>query len=118
MSKITPDLNFDAIFYSSRYKFSKFNSVRMIGNAREIDGLYLFEDDKDMGRHSQSSCPYSSLISKENEVILWHYMLDHPSFNYMKHLFPNWFNKNNLSSFTCETCQLAKHHRSSYPSQL
>lgn len=117
VSKITHDLNCRAIFDSSNCKFQELNSRRMIGNAREIDGLYLFEDDTDLGRQRQSSCLYSSLISKEHEVMLWHYRLGHPSFNYMKHLFPSFFNNKNMSSFTCETCQLAKHHRSPYLSQ-
>ena len=49
--------------------------------------------------------------------MLWHYRLGHPSFQYLKHLFPSLFRNKNPSSFQCEFCELAKHHRTSFPLQ-
>jgi len=49
--------------------------------------------------------------------MLWHCRLGHPSFLYLKHLFPNLFRNKLLSSFQCDICQLAKHHRASFPIQ-
>ena len=39
--------------------------------------------------------------------MLLHRKLGHPSFWYLKHLFPSLFPNND--SFCCEVCQLAKH---------
>jgi hypothetical protein len=55
---------------------------------------------------------------KERQIWLWHYRLGHPSFSYMKHLFPDLFSKLHTSEFKGETCILAKSHRVSYPISL
>ncbi|CAH9105932.1 unnamed protein product, partial [Cuscuta epithymum] len=47
--------------------------------------------------------------------MLWHYRLGHPSFGYLKHLFPILFKNKDVEVFQCEICQLAKHKRSVYP---
>ena len=46
--------------------------------------------------------------------MLWHLRLWHPSFPYLKHLFPNPFKILDCISFHCETYHLSKHHRISY----
>ena len=43
--------------------------------------------------------------------------MGHPSFFYLKRLFPKLFINKDPSSFQCEACAFAKHHKSSYPSQ-
>jgi hypothetical protein len=55
---------------------------------------------------------------KEKEIWLWHYRLGHPSFTYMKHLFPELFSQVQHFDFQCETCTLAKSHRVTYPAHL
>ena len=45
ISKLTQDLNCLAIFDSSTCKFQELSSGRMIGSSKEVDGLYLFEDE-------------------------------------------------------------------------
>jgi hypothetical protein len=54
------------------------------------------------------------LLTKENQIWLWHYRLGHPSFSYMKYLFPKLFLNLNYSDFKSETCILAKIHRVSF----
>ena len=112
INKLTNDLKCQANFYSSRCKFQETASGRTIGNARESEGLYFFEDGTDSRRHVQSTC-FS--ISSDNNVMIWHYRLGHPNFHYLKHLFPNLFKNKSPSSFQCEVCELAKHHRSFFP---
>ena len=46
--------------------------------------------------------------------MLWYRRLGHPSFFYLKHLFPNLFHNKLLLSFQCDICQLAKHHHASF----
>jgi len=47
----------------------------------------------------------------------WHLRLGHPSFRYLKHLFPKLFHNKNFSLLKCEACEFAKHHRSQFPIQ-
>ncbi|RDX76604.1 Protein HESO1, partial [Mucuna pruriens] len=42
--KLTLDMNCRVIFYSSGCKFEELALERMIGSAKEVDGLYIFED--------------------------------------------------------------------------
>ncbi|CAL8996783.1 unnamed protein product [Prunus brigantina] len=52
---------------------------------------------------------------KDQQLWLWHRRLGHPSFGYMKHLFPDLFSSAGTTDFQCDTCILAKSHRVSYP---
>jgi len=47
----------------------------------------------------------------KKKIWLWHRRLGHPSFGYLKKLFPSLFHKCNISDFICETCVMAKSHR-------
>jgi len=114
ISKLTQDLNCLAIFYSSTCKFQELSSGRMIGSSKEVDGLYLFEDEYGPKEKLQKNCLNSILIREDQEIMLWHYRLGHPNFLYSKHLFPDFFKNKNPNLFSCEIFQFAKHHRSSY----
>ena len=50
--------------------------------------------------------------------MLWHHRLGHPSFPYLKKLFPSLFKGLNCSELYCESCILSKSHRTIYPSRL
>ena len=90
---------------------------RTIGSAKEKDGLYYLDDGPNSSRQCQSTCLNYVYISKDNDIMLWHYRLGHPSFQYLKYLFPNLFRNKIPSSFQCEVCQFAKHHRASFSTQ-
>ena len=51
-------------------------------------------------------------LSHEDEIMLFHRRLGHPSFLYLIHLFPLLFKNND--SFQFEACQLAKYKHVSY----
>ena len=53
--------------------------------------------------------------NKMEQVLLWHRRLGHPSFGYLKHVFPNLFSDTSLLNFKCEACILAKSHRVTFP---
>ena len=89
----------------------------MISSARQSGGLYAFEAGIELSRQAQSTCFESVLESSENEIVLWHFGLGHPNFQYLKHLFPKLFINKDPSSFHCKICELAKHHRAYFPSQ-
>ena len=41
--------------------------------------------------------------------------LGHPPFSLLKTMFPSLFKNVNVIDFHCDTCELAKHHRVSFP---
>jgi transposase InsO family protein len=74
-------------------------------------GLY-YVDDFSLGRAHHMHPPVDK---KERQIWLWHRRLGHPSFSYMKHLFPDLFSNILIFDLKCETCILAKSHRATYP---
>ncbi|CAN1791793.1 Retrovirus-related Pol polyprotein from transposon TNT 1-94, partial [Linum perenne] len=91
-------------------------SQKMIGKTEMCDGLYLLKGYKKNERegHSPSTAYVSTSISIEDQVMLWHFRLGHPSFKYLERLYPHLFANKKPSSYQCEICQLAKHTRSIY----
>ena len=112
VSKLIKGKRCRVIFDESGCTFQDLNSRRTIGNSKEWDGLYYLEGSN--RRKRQANKALVSSHSNNEDVLLWHQRLGHPSFDYMKHLFPSLFNKNSVP-FSCETCQLAKQKRSTYP---
>ncbi|CAL8988820.1 unnamed protein product [Prunus brigantina] len=51
---------------------------------------------------------------ERDKIWLWHKRLGHASFGYLKKLFPSLFSSLDVSSFQCDTCELAKSHRVSF----
>ena len=64
-----------------------------------------------------NSCFESIFASNNKDIMLWHFRLGHPSFRYLKHLFPKLFVNKDPSMLHCEICEFAKHHRTSFPVQ-
>ena len=85
----------------------------MIGSARIINGLYYFEDTLPSNKIAQGLSSISSL-SVRDQIMVWHYRLGHPSFSYLKILFPVLFKKVDPSLFQCESCLLAKSQQKPY----
>jgi len=85
----------------------------MIGRARMIKGLYYF-DDISVGNKKAQGFSSTSSIPVQETIMLWHLRLGHPNFAYLKRLFPKLFKGMDYSSFQCESCILAKNHRSTY----
>ena len=113
ISKFTKDHNCTAHFYSSGCVFQDLTSGEMIGDAKQDDGLYLLNT-KPNGMQDQQTCFNSVVVSGNAEILLWHHRLGHPSFSYLKLLFPKLFLNKQNSDFQCESCELAKHHRTSF----
>ena len=53
-----------------------------------------------------------NMLKQKEEIWLWNIWLGHPSFGYLRRLFPSLFTGCNLSDFVCDTCVMAKSHRS------
>ena len=112
MSKLSKDLDCIMTFFPSYCIFQDRSSGKMIGSAEEKDGLYCFSDNK----HSPSQVPHSiSLsVSLNSEILLWHRRLGHPSFQYLKHLYPDSFINKEQSVLNCDHFILAKQTHSSH----
>ena len=80
ISKFTYDHQCQANFYCSYCEFQKLTTRKMIDNAKEKDELYYFDDGPNLSREFQSTCINSVYVSKDKDIMLWHYRLGHPSF--------------------------------------
>ncbi|KAJ0042666.1 hypothetical protein Pint_18588 [Pistacia integerrima] len=107
------ELNCCALMYPSFYIFQDILSKEIIGRGTKRGGLY-YMDDFDFDRANTMR----QTGDKERQIWLWHRRLGHPSFSYLKRLFPSLFSNLHESNFRCETCILAKSHRVSYPISL
>jgi hypothetical protein len=111
VSQITTELNCVVLMFSDFCLIQDILTKEIIGRGTKKGGLYYMEDFS-LGRaHHVSSVPGS----KPQQIWLWHRRLGHPSFGYLRHLFPNLFSNIETSEFNCHTCILAKSHRATYP---
>ena len=85
---------------------------KTIGSVKEKDGLYWLSDNK----KSLSQVPhrFSFTVSFYFEILLWHRRLGHPSFSYLKHLYPNLFINKEKLVLKCDHCILAKQTHSTH----
>lgn len=113
IQKLTQDLHCKVIFYNEYCEFQEKDSGRMIGRAKEKDGLYCLEIPAKT-RLSHSLISESTLSNKE-KIFLHHRRLGHPSFRIVKILFPSLFSKLDVENLHCEVCELAKHKRVPFP---
>ncbi|XP_062107930.1 lysine-specific demethylase JMJ26-like isoform X2 [Humulus lupulus] len=89
------------------------SSGKTIGSVRMSNGLYYFEDILSNNKIAQGLSSISS-FTVYDQIMIWHYKLGHPSFSYLKRLFPGLFKKLNPLFFHCDSCLLAKSQRKSY----
>ena len=99
-------------------KFQDWSTGMMIGLARERNGLYFLKEP--IGKNNIKgpillSLLYGSSLSNKNRIWLYHFCLDHPSFNILKVKFPSLFKGFDLGQFHCDVCDLAKHMHVSFP---
>jgi hypothetical protein len=111
VSQVTADLNCVVLMYSTFCLFQDILTKEIIGRGTKRGGLY-YVDDFNLGRANHM---HHTVNNKERQIWLWHHRLGHPSFGYLKHLFPDLFSNTMHSNFKCNTCILAKSHRVSYP---
>ena len=84
ISKLTLDLNCCANFFQNHCEFQDLTSRKMIGSARQSGGLYFFEEVPSLRRQPPRTCFNSiSAINNDNEVLLCHFRLGLPSFQYL-----------------------------------
>ena len=72
-------------------------SGKTFDSAREIKGLYYFDD----GVIREEQVQVAKKVPSD-EIRLWHWGLGHPNFPYLKRLFSLLFKNVNMPQFSCE----------------
>ena len=106
ISKFTYKKNYVNNFFLNYCVFQDLNSRKMIDNAKVCSRLYIFKVANYIERQPQSAIGEKRYLfvfssNKDSDVILWHYCLGHPSFTYLKKLFPLLFTKSS-NVFHCK----------------
>ena len=108
---LSPSLNIKNVLF-----VQNLHTKEKIGSGRERGGLYYLEDDFQFFRKGQAHLVQEDSVDKKKaQIWLWHKRLGHPSFFYLKRLFPSLFVGFNVLDFACKTCTLAKNHRAIFP---
>ena len=109
ISAITRALPCSVTFFPFHCIFEDLYTGRRIGLGRENERV-IYELVAD-----EPSSVLQALFVNSNATssLLWHRRLGHPCFDKLQKTLP-WLS---LTQFVCESCQLGKHHRSSYSSR-
>ncbi|KAJ7968976.1 Retrovirus-related Pol polyprotein from transposon TNT 1-94 [Quillaja saponaria] len=102
ISQLTRSLNCSVTFIDDSFTIQDRRTGRTIGTGRESHGLY----------HLTTLPTYSVACSTDVSPILIHSRLGHPSLSKLQKMVPR---LSSLSSLNCESCQLGKHTRASFP---
>ena len=104
ISKITRTLNCSIIFSDKFVTLQDRSTGKTIGIRRESQGLY----------HLTSQSSPAVCVSTDAPLLI-HSRLGHPSLSKFQKMVPRF---STLSSLACESCQLGKHTRVSFPQRL
>jgi hypothetical protein len=117
VGKLTTDQKCEAVFSKGVCLFQDTELGEMIGKCNLRGGLYVLESENESQQGNLLKGSYHTACNtNQNQILALHRRLGHPSFNYMKKLFPEIpFNKD--VNFQCEIFILAKQPGVSYPIQ-
>ncbi|RVX10877.1 Retrovirus-related Pol polyprotein from transposon TNT 1-94 [Vitis vinifera] len=104
ISKITRTLNCSITFSDKFVTLQDWSTGKTIGIGREFQGLY----------HLTAPSTPAVCISTDASLLI-HSRLGHPSLSKFQKMVPSF---SSLSSLACESCQLGKHTRVSFPKRL
>ena len=108
ISQLTKVLQCSITFDPTSCVFQDLKTEELIGSGHEKDGLHYLDPDN-FASHAFSASTLSGTISP----LQWYFRLDQPSLVKLKFSIPT---LSHVPSLECETCQLRKHHRSSFSS--
>lgn len=111
VGQICEEMNCCVLMFPRFCLFQDIRTKEIIGRGSKRGGLYHL-DDMATGRTHYST---SLKANPRNRVWMWHRRLGHPSFGYLKKLYPSLFSGCENEELNCETCIRAKSHRVSFP---
>ena len=115
VSQLTKSHNCVTTFFPTYCIFQNIHTKKRIGSRKRHGGLYYLENglqQSDDGALVQVMG--DNMLKQKEEIWLWHTRLGHPSFGYLRRLFPSLFTGCNLSDFVCDACVIAKSHCSTF----
>ena len=104
VNKLICDLNCSITFSDSSITLQDWSTGRTISIGHESQGLY-----------HPSSTPSSTVCTSTDEPLLVHHRLGHPNISKLQKIVSCF---SSLSSLKCESCQLGKYTRVSFPKCL
>ncbi|KAI5351102.1 hypothetical protein L3X38_003993 [Prunus dulcis] len=110
-------MTYDATFFdelSSNTRDPYITSANGLPSPITGEGTISFTSTLSLSR-SQDLRDDWACVKDKQQIWLWHRRLEHPSFDYLKRLFPSLFCSCDEFSFKCETCILVKSHRIVFP---
>lgn len=111
VGQLTEELRCVVLMYSNFCLIQDILTKEIIGCGTKRGGLY-YVDDINVGQAHHIN---RLQTTKERQIWLWHRSLGHPSFHYLKHVFPSLLTHTQISDLKCDICILAKSHRATYP---
>ena len=96
------------LMFSNFFILQDILTKEIIRRDTEREGLYYVDEVVQKGH---AMLAHGTVTRK---LWLWHRCLGHPSFGYLKILFPSLFTSN-TELIKCETCTQAKNHRVTFP---
>ncbi|KAM1198463.1 hypothetical protein ACFX2H_009809 [Malus domestica] len=121
VAQITVALHCLVIFWPSFCVFKDIRTRKTIGYGIRKGKIYYLELTSSSTQMLTQALTVGGPQGEQNKaskVWLWHRRLGHASFGYLRRLFPSLFLKNDVSSFKCGVCELAKSHHTSFPSSF
>ncbi|KAI5323968.1 hypothetical protein L3X38_033041 [Prunus dulcis] len=117
VAQLTTTLRCTVTFWVNHCIFQDILTAKTIGCGTRRGKLYYLDWAPDSEDKVGQAFTTSGTLSKgeRDKIWLWHKRLGHASFGYLKKLFPSLFFSLDVSSFQCDTCELAKSHRVSFP---
>lgn len=106
ISKITMSLNYFVTFFLYYCTFQDLRTKKRVGLGHKRGKMYLLV-------HNNVPRELVSSTSTLKSSLLWYFCLDHP-FLWKHQQALSWMS---IEPFECVTCQLGKHHRTTYLSQ-
>ncbi|KAL0313438.1 UNVERIFIED_CONTAM: hypothetical protein Sradi_5743100 [Sesamum radiatum] len=99
--QLTKKHNCSVTFFPSYCVFQDLQTRRTIGGGHERGGLYFLD---------KSTPADARALSAFVSPLQWHCRLGHPSLPSLKKILPI-----ESARLECESCELGKHHRASFP---
>jgi len=108
ISQVTKELNCVVLMFPTFCLLQDILTKEIIGRGTERGGLYYVDE---VAHKGHAMLAHGTIT---RQLWLWHRRLGHPSFGYLKILFPSLFTSN-TEPIKCETCIRAKNHRVTFP---